>query len=164
MESDNERKNVECGYESILRDYNEQISRFKRCEDKANMVLVFNAASLTMLNIIFPIARHQLFIVEIILFSIYMTLMVLTLIMIFNVLFPKSILLISTKEFCDREIYKMDAKEFLMNQIQVLYDAIAENRKIIEKKQFFNQIAFWLTGVNTITMFVMAFLNFCEVA
>ena len=74
MESDNERKNVECGYESILRDYNEQISRFKRCEDKANMVLVFNAASLTMLNIIFPIARHQLFIVEIILFSIYMIL------------------------------------------------------------------------------------------
>ena len=86
-----ELENLKMGYAALHEDYKIQIERLKTADEKSNMLLVFNAAIVALLILVFPLneTSKAIFVLSIITLALFISSMMLTLIMIIVAIFHK---------------------------------------------------------------------------
>lgn len=152
-----ELENLKEGYQNCKETYNKELERFKDTDAKLNMLLVFNAAILALLTIVFPLGEMNcvlktLFYVFLTVFSISM---LTTLISIILGLFPRKTPFIDSNSYLEPELYQYTSVEFYC---QLIASYVQHNNMIgekIEKKHFLNRLAMVCTIFNIVFMFTM---------
>ena len=160
-EVNDEVENLKIGYELLQNDLSSQVERLKTADEKLNMLLVFNAAILALLTIVFPInlLSYARFILAIIFLTLFMTSMVLTLVMIIIAIFPRSIPRIADTNYVDGTFYHCSSTNFLGKIMGECQRTIEKTHKIAEKKYCFTKASMILTIINIWLMIALIFIK-----
>ena len=157
----NRLSTLELGYDFILNDYKSQIQRFDKADDKANMLLVYNAALFTVLPFIFPF--NNLPIEKLIALSVFSCLFFLTiittLVTIIISIFPRTISNVINEAFINPKLYDHTSEEILSSLIKTYKSAADSIGETIEKKHKHNKITMCLTIVNVIFLVIMCIIK-----
>lgn len=156
-----EVENLKIGYELLQNDLSSQVERLKTADEKLNMLLVFNAAILALLTIVFPInlLSQTRFILAIIFLTLFMISMVLTLVMIIIAIFPRSIPRIADTNYVDVTFYHCSSTNFLGKIMGECRRTIEKTHKIAEKKYCFTKASMILTIINIGLMIALIFIK-----
>lgn len=129
-------ENLKDGYEQIKTIYQIQSERLKTSDEKLNMLLVFNAAIIALIIAVIPFPDSGIRnILSIILFSIFTTSMLLTVICIFIGLFPKKLDFIDSKNYTDANQYNCTREQYIGKYMSGYESAIESVASAAEKKQ-----------------------------
>lgn len=156
-----EFENLKIGYDLLQKDYVIQVERLKTADEKLNMFLVFNAAILALLTIVFPLPTicSVQFIISIIALTLFIASMVLTLIMIILAVFPRKTEHIDDSNYVTAEFYHCTSISFLGKIMSESKKSIESLHKLTELKFRYAKIAMSLTIVNIGLMIILILIT-----
>lgn len=145
-----ELENLKLGYATLNEDYRIQTERLKTADEKTNMLLVFNAAILALLTIVFPLneSAHMLFVLSIILFALFLASIFFTVTMIIIAIYPRKTQHLSHKSFVDADFYHRTTIEFMGQIMRHQTESIESMHKTAEKKFTYTKVAIITTFIN----------------
>lgn len=156
-----ELENLKQGHQHCKEIYDILLDRFKAADTKSNMLLVFNAAILTLLTIIFPLSVDS-DIIKILIYiflSLFCIDMFIALTLIIISLFPRGIPLTHYDNFIHKKFYKCTNIEYYDKMIDAYVNHNKEMKSIIQKKHRYNKPAMFCTMINIALMFIMIILS-----
>lgn len=145
-----ELENLKLGYAALNEDYRIQTERLKTADEKNNMLLVFNAAILALLTIVFPLneSARELFVLSIILFTLFMVSIIITVTMIIVAIYPRKTQHLSHKSFVNADFYHRTTIEFMGQIMRQQSESIKSMHETAEKKFMYAKIAIITTFIN----------------
>ena len=156
-----ELENLKMGYAALNEDYKIQIERLKAADEKSNMMLVFNAAILALLILVFPLneTSKTIFILSIIALTLFITSIILTLIMIIVAIFPRPTTHMSSNSYTNAEFYHCSNQKFMGQIMYRLNQSVSELHKVAEHKFICQKVAMIATLGNIAFMAILIVLN-----
>ena len=145
--------NMQVGYACLEKQFEEKIGVITKIDEKVNMFLVFNAANIVLLTIVFPLPNFCFaqYIASWVLFSIFCLSMVLTVVVSVIAIFPRGVQVIDPQYLTNFKIYTKHSVDFLENlmkgfdkNIQVLDNVLAKKNKYMNLSIVFTVLNFFL--------------------
>ena len=149
--------NLQVGYNHLEKQYESKVEIITKIDEKVNMFLVFNAAIIVLLTIVFPLPNLPCLktVLSWVVFSLFSISMILSVLFSVLAIFPRSVYSVSSGYMTDFTIYSVQSIDFLKDMMISYNKFIERLDAVLLKKSKYMRISIIFTVLNFILMIAL---------